>query len=157
MVDAKAKIVSRILISETGCWEWTGYIEKNGYGKITFRRKRQSVHRLSYSSFKGDIPEGMDVCHRCDVRHCVNPEHLFVGTRKQNMEDCVNKGRQAKGDKLQHLVGEKCNFSKLCSDDVIQIRKLKSEGVKTSEIAFKFNVSGDNIRRIVRRDTWSHI
>jgi len=157
MVKARKQIVSRIEILNSGCWKWSGCIQSNGYGRVTFERKTMGAHRLSYMAFIGEINNGMDVCHKCDNRSCVNPDHLFQGTRKENMEDCVNKGRQAKGDKLNHFIGEKCNFSKLNESDVRIIREMLSKKIATSEIAKKFNVSADNIRRINRRDTWSHI
>lgn len=76
-----------------GCWLWKGFVHKNGYGEMSYHGDGKRVHRLSYFLFKGPIPEGMDVCHACDVRHCVNPDHLWIGTRKQNMEDCSSKRR----------------------------------------------------------------
>ena len=157
MEFARKKIVSNISISDSGCWEWKGCVQSNGYGRITYKRKTSGVHRLSYRAFLGEIPEGHDVCHRCDNRKCVNPSHLFVGTRKDNMEDCVKKGRQAKGNMLPDRRGEKSSFAKLSESDVIEIRDLASSGLPTNEIAKKFNVSADNIRRIKRRDTWSHV
>jgi hypothetical protein len=72
------------------CWLWIGSIHKHSkYGYF----KGIGAHRFSYKMFKGEIPKGLDVMHSCDVRHCVNPDHLSVGTRKQNMEDCISRGR----------------------------------------------------------------
>ena len=86
----------------TACWLWQGVRLKNGYGKMSVGYPKDGnvkscfVHRLAYEFFVGPIPAGLCVCHRCDVRHCVNPAHLFVGTQKQNMEDMVSKNRQRK-------------------------------------------------------------
>ena len=81
-----------------GCWEWQGYVQWNGYGKVLYKGKNLSAHRLSYALFDGDIPAGIVVCHRCDNRKCVNPDHLILGPDKDNYEDSVRKGRRAKVD-----------------------------------------------------------
>jgi len=156
MERARKKIVSTMnVVGE--CWDWSGCVQSNGYGRVTYKRKTMGAHRLSYLAFKGEIGEGLDVCHKCDNRACVNPNHLFTGTRKQNMEDCVIKNRQAKGDKLPDLRGEKTHLSKLKEAEVLEIRRLKLLGEATANLATMFAVSQDNIRCIIRRDTWRHI
>lgn len=80
----------------TECWEWQGNVTLNGYGEITINGI-VGAHRIAYSLIKGDIPDGMFVCHTCDNRRCANPEHLFLGTHRDNMRDMWSKGRARPG------------------------------------------------------------
>lgn len=92
------KIMSNIQISDSNCWEWQGEIIKGGYGRCHFKGNKYIVHRAMLISLGKEIPEGFEVCHSCDNPRCCNPEHLFIGTHKQNIKDRDNKGRTAKGD-----------------------------------------------------------
>jgi hypothetical protein len=79
-----------------GCWLWLMSVGSHGYGQLNFPDKKpRLVHRLSYEQYVGAIPDGLHVLHHCDVRSCCNPEHLFVGTAKDNMRDCMKKGRNS--------------------------------------------------------------
>lgn len=87
----------------TGCWLWELASDRYGYGKATaLGRKSTTAHRISYEAFVGPIPEGMFVCHKCDVAACCNPEHLFLGTAADNNRDRSNKGRTAKGPRSSY-------------------------------------------------------
>lgn len=85
----------------SGCWLWTGTLKKPvrglGYGHFRVSGKTKVAHRVSWEIFRGPIPDGLCVCHKCDVSICVNPDHLFLGTRLDNIEDMVAKGRQSNG------------------------------------------------------------
>jgi hypothetical protein len=80
----------------SGCWLWTNALNLDGYGKFHFELKRSSAHRASWEIHRGPIPNGLQVLHKCDVPCCVNPDHLFLGTPKDNAQDCIKKGRRGK-------------------------------------------------------------
>ena len=88
----KCKLLNRIK-KVNGCWEWQGKITNVGYGEITHERKYVLAHRCSYKTFKGEIPKGMHICHSCDNKKCINPEHLWIGTQQENILDAMSKGR----------------------------------------------------------------
>jgi hypothetical protein len=77
----------------TGCFLWMGFANSKGYGMTFFNQKHQEAHRVSWRVYRGEIPEGMCVCHKCDNPPCANPDHLFLGTMLDNVHDAINKGR----------------------------------------------------------------
>lgn len=135
--------------SKNGCWLWKGAILKTGYGRTSIGRRNLSAHRASYELFKGKIPDGMQVCHTCDVRHCVNPDHLFIGNAVKNMSDCSKKGRIAYGTK-QHL-------SSLDEEKIKLIRSMHKKGMTLTKIASLMHVNRTTIARAIKRLTWRHV
>jgi hypothetical protein len=88
---------SRNICEKTGCWHWTGGMQKNGYGWLKVFGKNELAHRFSYSLYNGPLLLGQEIMHSCDVRHCVNPAHLKQGSHAENMADAVLRGRVRKG------------------------------------------------------------
>lgn len=98
--DLKSRLMDKVEIDhESKCWNWTGLVSRHGYGQIKVAlgsrslSKMQSAHRVSFAVFKGEIQDGLEVCHSCDNPHCINPEHLWAGTHQENMDDMRRKGR----------------------------------------------------------------
>lgn len=149
-LQLKERIMKNINCDENNCWNWQLRIDDSGYGYATYRRSPMRTHRLSWIVFKGEIPKGKCVCHSCDNRKCCNPNHLFIGSNKENSEDMKEKGRQVKGSKSP--------FSKLNENQVLEIRKLYETGNFTQLfLGEKFGVRQTKISEIVNRKTWKHI
>jgi hypothetical protein len=140
MAMARARIATRIIITDDGCWEWGLKCRPNGYARVTFKRQSWYAHRLSYFAHGGELIEGMDVCHKCDNRKCVNPSHLFQGTRGDNMQDALSKGRVASGLSLPQ--------TKLSENDRELILVRINRGDKYVSIASDYGVSRQTIGRI---------
>jgi len=146
------------------CWVWTAYCKPNGYGAFRSYGRMVYTHRLSYTSLVAPIPEGQDVCHRCDNRPCVRPGHLFVGTRAENMADCARKGRGAVGERNGSVLhpervprGERVGSAKLTTAKVLEMRRLARAGVTLRAIASRFGVDHTTVWQIVRLKSWAHV
>jgi len=131
------------------CWPWTGYIGENGYGIVSIKGKGYKAHRVSYFIEHGRIDNDRLVLHRCDVRACVNPAHLFLGTPEDNSQDAVRKGRNTK------LYGEQNGKAKLTHTTVLAIRRLcKRDGVYQKTVAKQFGVSEATVSYVVNGGRW---
>ena len=141
----------------TDCWEWQGRRHVHGYGQIKYRGKVVNAHRVSAHLFKNfDLYSDLCVCHTCDNPGCVNPKHLFLGTRADNNRDKIEKGREDHSG-LVHGKGEASAVSKLTNEDVLTIRRLHNLGVSQREIAESFDVCRPQVSKIINRKRWSHI
>jgi hypothetical protein len=136
---------------KTSCWDWTGALNPYGYGDFYFEYESFIASRLSYSVFVAPIPHGLCVCHKCDNRKCVNPSHLFLGTKGDNNRDTVLRKRH------QTQRGSRSNFAKFNEQQVINIREMHLNGRSINSIAKQFNSGRTGISFIVNRKTWKHL
>jgi hypothetical protein len=137
-----------------GCWLWTGYKKDTGYGLIysgDLSGKQERAHRISWILHNGPIPDNLHVLHKCDNPSCVRPDHLFLGTHQENMDDRERKKRR------KPARGEKHGCSKLTTNDVIRIRELGKQKVKQRDIGKIFNISQAVVWRILHRTLWTHV
>lgn len=137
---------------KNGCWEWTGQLHPTGYGRFIFQGNRGFLsHRVSWIIHNGELSSDLLVCHKCDNRKCVNPDHLFIGTNSDNIQDRTLKNRS------NRPFGNKFAPRKLKENDIPKIRKLLSEGFSQKEIGEKFGVSRSTIYKIKIGERWKNI
>lgn len=141
-----------VINPSTWCWEWTGYTDRDGYGQFSLKGKIWLVHRLAYTMYHNlteDNIAGKVVMHKCDNPCCVNPNHLELGTQKENVIDMHKKGRGP------NRAGEKNPNSKLTEYQVRKIRELYELGISQEELSKMFNVSRRTIHNIRKGISWS--
>ena len=128
------------------CWRWTRPLTGNGYGLMNRDGLTWYAHRLSWTMHAGAIPDGQQVLHRCDNPACVRPDHLFLGTAKDNMEDMAKKGRAMRGERHYQ--------AKLTDAAVLAIRSTAAtDGVMASALG----VSRRTVSHARSRKTWTHV
>lgn len=144
--DPKERINERTITDKNGCLIWICADSASGYASVKFRGKPTNAHRMVWVVEHGEIPKGLCVLHKCDNRKCVNIDHLFLGTHKDNMQDMLKKNRQAKYEPEKNGL--------LSWDIVNQIRIDLSNGKKGFVIANKFNISTGTVSLIKNNKTW---
>lgn len=140
---------------DNGCWKWNGTKNKYGYGMFHVNEFKTDIpaHRASYLIHKGEIPKDRDICHSCDVRECVNPNHLFFGTNLENIKDARKKGRL----KLRGRSGLKNKNSIFSKKEVLLIRSMKPYKGFFVKISKKYNVNKYTIRNLFYKKTYKEI
>jgi hypothetical protein len=150
---------SKVHQAGAGCWLWQG-AKRDGYGRFWFRGEPQNAHRVAWQLVRGDIPPGVFVLHRCDVRACVNPDHLFLGMHSDNMADMKAKGRAVSGLVLypdRAARGERVSLAKLTAADVREIRRRADNGETQRALGSAFGVDHKTIGSVLSRRTWAHV
>jgi hypothetical protein len=122
----------------TNCWEWQGRKNRGGYAEGCFNGKNQRIHRAVYQFLNGEVSPNIDICHTCDVRHCVNPEHLFAGTRQENLQDMIRKNR---------------HYNAISPELQEKIIALGATGMSQAKIAKHLKVDSTTVRRFVYAET----
>lgn len=136
------RVFKNVVISENGCWEWTGRTNSAGYSQVKIHGETHSGHRLVWEILNGEITGGLYVLHRCDNRKCVNPHHLFLGTNDDNMRDGAIKNR------FVH---------KLSLIEIAEVRRLSIEGFTQVDISRMFNISQGHISKILNKKRRKHV
>lgn len=136
--------------TDSGCWEYTGVTGEGGYGYVRRRPRQLRAHRYAWELVNGSVPDGMFVCHRCDNRKCCNPDHLFLGTHRDNMDDMIGKGRL----RTHAQDGENNGNSRLDWETVQKIRELYAIGASQMQIGKMYGISNSSVHLIVHHKTW---
>ena len=139
------RLLSRVVVTDEGCWLYNGAVDRGGYGSIKVDGKSTRAHRTAYRLLVGPIPPSKHLCHTCDTPGCINPAHLWLGTNAENMADRNAKGRQAKG--------EHNGRAKLTADAVRAIR-CAAERDSKAELARRFGISYRDVSKILAGEIW---
>lgn len=147
-IPLSARFWTKVERKGEGCWQWTGAINRNGYGSIIVGGKVKTASRVAYELAVGPIPAGAFVLHHCDKPLCVNPAHLYAGTHRDNMADKKNRGR------TRGAVGERNTKAKV-SDSVV--REIRSSTAATKLLAARLGLHKSTIERIRSGRSWRHV
>ena len=147
--DVARRFAASYTVDASGCWLWSGRLNYLGYGTIYLgMQKLAYAHRYSWTVHRGPIPDGIDVLHKCDVRNCVCPDHLFLGTHQDNMADRNAKGRQSTAR------GSANGMALLTESDVLAIRSVKAP---MSQLARGYGVTIACIWDVKNRKSWRQV
>lgn len=152
LTESQIKIFSSKIVKHTvsECWNWGASFNNMGYGVFGVGGKITALaHRIAWTLHNGEIPNGLFVLHKCDNPACCNPDHLFLGTQKQNLADCASKGRTTRG--------ERNPMAKLTEAKVMEAIRLSDLGISQREIGVGLGVSRSQIGMIVHGQRWNHI
>lgn len=145
----RARFLTKVDRQPSGCWEWTARLDKHGYGRFALSGgERRLAHRASWELAHGPVPPGLCVLHRCDNRRCVNPDHLFLGTPKDNTQDMLSKGR------CRPRRGDMVWSAKITAADVVRIR---TSAGPAKALAQEYGLSLSSVYSIRKRETWTHL
>jgi HNH endonuclease len=150
ITEKHKKLFWKKVVKSDDCWEWTGYLDIGGYGRLNRGRKVISAHRYSWILENGPIPDDLCVLHKCDNRKCVNPSHLFLGTRVDNIMDMVAKGRHVPSS-VNGFYHANCKVSR---EDVSTIFKMRECGTTYKEIGEALSISAATAHRIATQPQW---
>lgn len=139
--------VDRSALSPGGCWTWLGASDRNGYGMVSWEKKRRLAHRVAWELERGSL-DGQCCLHKCDTPSCVNPDHLFLGSQLENIADMDAKGRRWRPALDRHP------RRKLSSHDVVDVVSLRAFGARVCDLAAAFGVAGSTISMIVTGRNW---
>lgn len=149
-----------IITDTEACWGWKGATDQHGYGRIWSRTHRRPLQaqRMSWELHHGPIPEGLWVLHHCDNPPCVRPDHLFLGTRTDNVRDMHAKGRYPKRRPIGNWVrGRQVQGAKLTEESVGAIREAAAKGVSAASLGREYGVYPQTIGAVIKRRTWRHV
>lgn len=141
-----------------GCWEWSAGLYPTGYGIFNVFGRTIRAHRFAWTITNGAIPSGLMVCHKCDNRKCVRPDHLFLGTMLENARDCVAKGRHAgqrHPERMARGIAQGC--AKLTDEKVVYLRIAIKQGKSTRTVARELGVSQYAVSMAFHGKTWAHV
>lgn len=142
-----------VVADPTGCWLWAGRKMRNGYGQVIVAGKNVLTHRRMWQLAFGPIPEGLFVCHRCDVRNCIAPHHLFLGTNLENMHDMIAKGR----DRKRPLHGEAAPLSEMTDAQVVAARSCVDGGMTVTSVARLLGVGRSAVSLAITGRHYAHL
>lgn len=151
---------------DTPCWRWIGGVDACGYGRFWIEGKVQIASRVAWLIERGEIPAGMEVCHRCDNGNCPRFDHLFLGTHAENMSDMRAKGRMFKVADVPKASGDrngarthpqKMIRSGLSEFDVLDIRRRFIDGERQKDLAAEYGIKQSAMSSLVHGHSWSHL